>query len=62
LLLRTAKFDQNWNSAESQGSPKNKFTISGVAAPGGQGAKTQEYPDIPRFGNAAGRDAGAYKM
>jgi hypothetical protein len=27
-----------------------------------QGAKTQEYLDIPSFRNAAARDASAYKM
>jgi hypothetical protein len=46
----------------AKGSRKNKFTILGVAAPGGQGAKTQEYLDIPSFRNAARRDAAAYKM
>jgi hypothetical protein len=46
----------------AQGSRKNEFTILGVAAPGWQGAKTQEYLDIPSFRNAAGRDAAAYKM
>jgi hypothetical protein len=34
----------------------------GVEAPDWQGAKTQEYLDIPSFRNAAKRDASAYKM
>jgi hypothetical protein len=34
----------------------------GVEALGRQGAKTQEYLDIPSFRNAAGRDASAFKM
>jgi hypothetical protein len=46
----------------AKGSRKNKFTILGVAAPGWQGAKTQEYLDIPSFRNAARRDAAANKM
>jgi hypothetical protein len=45
-----------------KGSRKNLFTILGVEAPVGQGAKAQEYLDIPSFRNAAGRDASAYKM
>jgi hypothetical protein len=32
-----------------KGSRKNKFAILGVEAPGRQGAKTQEYRDIPNF-------------
>jgi hypothetical protein len=51
-----------FNELEIKGSRKNRFTILGVAAPGGQGAKTQDYLDIPSFRNAAGRDAAAYKM
>ena len=46
----------------SKGSRNNKFAILGVKAPGQQGAKTQEYLDIPSFCNAAGRDASASKM
>jgi hypothetical protein len=38
------------------------LAILGVEAPGRQGAKTQEYLDIPSFRNAAGRDALASKM
>jgi hypothetical protein len=34
----------------------------GVEAPGRQGAKTQEYLDIPSFRNTAGQDASASKM
>jgi hypothetical protein len=34
----------------------------GVEALGRQGAKTQEYLDIPSFRNAAGRDVSAFKM
>ena len=34
----------------------------GAEAPGWQGAKAQEYLDIPRFSNAARRDASADKM
>jgi len=33
-----------------------------VEAPGGQGAKMQEYLDIPSFRNPARRDASADKM
>ena len=36
--------------------------ILGVDAPVGQGTKTQKDPDIPRFRNAAGRDASACQM
>jgi hypothetical protein len=36
--------------------------ILGVEMPGRQGVKSQEYMDIPRFCNAAGRDASASKM
>ena len=46
----------------AKGSRINKFTILGVEAPVWQGAKTQEYLDIPSFRNAARRDASAYKM
>jgi hypothetical protein len=46
----------------TKGSRENKFTILGVAAPGRQDAKTQEYLDIPSFRNAARMDAAAYKM
>ena len=45
-----------------KGSRRNKFTILGVEAPVWQGAKAQEYLDIPSFRNAARRDASAYKM
>jgi hypothetical protein len=45
-----------------KGSRKNKFAILVVAAPAWQGAKTQEYLDIPSFRNAARRDASASKM
>jgi hypothetical protein len=45
-----------------QGSRKNKFAILGVEAPAWQGVKTQKYPDIPSFRNAARRDASASKM
>jgi hypothetical protein len=39
-----------------------KINSQGVAALLRQGAKTQEYLDIPSFRNAAARDASAYKM
>ena len=39
----------------AKGSRKNKFAILGVEAPAWQGAKTQEYLDIPSFRNAARR-------
>jgi hypothetical protein len=39
-----------------------KYAILGVEAPAWQGAKTQEYLDIPSFRNAARRDASASKM
>ena len=45
-----------------KGSRINKITILGVETPVWQGAKTQEYLDIPSFRNAAKRDASAYKM
>jgi len=45
-----------------KGSRINKFTILGVEARVWQGAKTQEYLDIPSFHNAARRDASVYKM
>jgi hypothetical protein len=45
-----------------QGSRKNKFAILGVEALAWQGAKTQEYLDIPSFRNVASRDASAVKM
>jgi hypothetical protein len=45
-----------------QGLRKNKFAILGVEAPAWQGAKTQEYLDIPSFRNEARRDASASKM
>jgi hypothetical protein len=38
------------------------LVILGVEAPGRQGVKPQEYLDIPKFCNAAGRDASASKM
>jgi hypothetical protein len=41
---------------------KNKFAILGVEVPGRQGAKTQEYLDIPSFRNTDRRNASAYKM
>ncbi|MGA8240248.1 MAG: hypothetical protein WB818_06705 [Desulfobacterales bacterium] len=44
------------------GSRKNKLAILGDEAPDRQGAKTQEYLDIPSFRNAVGRDASASKM
>jgi hypothetical protein len=47
---------------QSKGSRKNKFAILGVEATGRQGAKTQEYLDIPSFRNTAGRDASADEM
>ena len=50
------------HSSAAQGSRKNKFAILGVEAPAWQGAKTQEYLDIPSFRNAARRDASASKM
>jgi hypothetical protein len=43
----------------TKGSRKNKVAILGVEATGRQGAKTQEYLDIPSFRNTAGRDASA---
>jgi hypothetical protein len=46
---------------QAKGSRINKLTILGVEAPVWQGAKTQEYLDIPSFRNAAGRDASSYK-
>ena len=46
----------------AKGSRKNKFAILGVEAPAWQGAKTQEYLDIPSFRNAARRDASASKI
>jgi hypothetical protein len=49
-------------NARINGSRKNKFAILGVEAPGRQGAKTQEYLDIPSFRNTDGRDASAFKM
>jgi len=48
--------------SDVKGSRRNKFTILGVEAPVWQGAKAQEYLDIPSFRNAARRDASAYKM
>ncbi|MGB8334623.1 MAG: hypothetical protein WCE56_09025 [Desulfobacterales bacterium] len=50
------------NEQDPLGSRKNKFAILGVEAPAWQGAKTQEYLDIPSFRNAARRDASAPKM
>jgi hypothetical protein len=44
------------------GSLNNKFAFLGVAAPDRQGAKTQEYLDIPGFGNTAKLDAPTSKM
>jgi hypothetical protein len=38
------------------------LAILGVEAPDRQGAKMQEYLDIPSFRNAVGRDASAFKM
>jgi hypothetical protein len=38
----------------AKGSEKNKVAILGVEAPGRQGAKTQEYLDIPSFRNTDG--------
>jgi hypothetical protein len=38
------------------------LAILGVEATGRQGAKTEEYLDIPSFRNATGRDASAAKM
>jgi hypothetical protein len=46
----------------AQGSRINKFTIFGVEAPVWQGAKPQEYLDMPSFRNAVRRDASAFKM
>ena len=43
-------------------SRKNQFAVLGVEARGWQGAKTEEYLDIPSFRNAARRDASAYRM
>jgi len=45
-----------------KGSRKNKLVILGVEALGRQGVKSPECLDIPRFCNAAGRDASASKM
>ena len=45
-----------------KGSHKNKFAILSVESPVWQGAKAQEYQDIPSFRNATGRDASALKM
>jgi hypothetical protein len=47
--------------SSAKGSRKNKFAILGVEALAWQGAKTQEYLDIPIFRNAARRDAAASK-
>jgi hypothetical protein len=33
-----------------------------VEAPGRQGVKTQEYLDIPSFGNATGRDVSVFQI
>jgi hypothetical protein len=55
------RMDDRWNDS-SWGSRKNKFAILGVKAPAYQGAKTQEYLDIPSFRNVARRDASASKM
>jgi len=41
---------------------KPKNPLKGKPEPVRQGAKTQEYLDIPSFRNAAGRDASAFKM
>ncbi|MGB5421154.1 MAG: hypothetical protein WBN03_03285 [Desulfobacterales bacterium] len=45
----------------AKGSQKNKLAIWSVAAPGWQGAKSQEYLDIPMFCKVAGWDASASK-
>jgi hypothetical protein len=45
-----------------KGSLKNKFAILSVESPVWQGAKAQEYQDIPSFRNAVRRDASALKM
>jgi hypothetical protein len=47
---------------DAKGSRKNKFAILGVEALAWQGAKTQEYLDIPSFRNAARRGASASKL
>jgi hypothetical protein len=47
---------------KAKGSLKNKFAILSVEAPVWQGAKVQEYQDIPSFRNAVRRDASALKM
>ncbi|MCK5507072.1 MAG: hypothetical protein KAI50_00940 [Desulfobacterales bacterium] len=46
----------------TQGLVKNKFAILSVDVPVWQGAKAQEYQDIPSFCNVAMRDASALKM
>jgi hypothetical protein len=46
----------------AKGSRKNKFAVLGVEASGRQGAKTEEYLDIPCYRNAARRDAATVKM
>ena len=46
----------------SKGSHKNKLAILSVEAPDWQGAKVQEYQDIPSFRNVARQDASALKM
>jgi hypothetical protein len=50
------------NHFRLKGSHKNKFAILSVEAPVWQGAKAQEYQDIPSFRNAAMRDGSALKM
>jgi len=59
---KSEKSDFEKRSINAKGSRRNKFTILGVEAPVGQGAKTQEYRDISSFRNAARRDASSYIM
>jgi len=46
----------------TQGSHKNKFAILSVESPVWQGAKAQEYQDIPSFCNIAMPDASVLKL
>ena len=47
---------------QRKGSHRNKFAILSVETHVWQGAKAQEYQDIPSFCNATRRDASALKM
>jgi hypothetical protein len=60
--LRDTGIDHQSPRINPYGLTKNKFAFLGVEAPDRQGAKTQEYLDIPSFRNTAERDASAAKM